>query len=109
MKVTWMHIARSGRCIAFAIALPVSPSIWALCAVGPTCFQSAWTAQGENPLECLAIVAAVAPFAAMFGPIAHDEEEPPSMLPEVLLTAFLLAILITILSALIRSRLSGNR
>jgi hypothetical protein len=96
MSILASYIARLGRCIAlwFLIVLPLSPSIWALCAIGPTCFDPLWTAQGEHPAECLAGLDLLAPFAAMFGSLAHDGEEPLSKLPEVLLTAFILAVLI---------------
>jgi organic hydroperoxide reductase OsmC/OhrA len=46
----------------------------------------------------------IAPFAVIFGPITHDEEEPPSLWPEVLLTAALLSLFITTLSVVLRRR-----
>ena len=95
-----------GRCIAiwFAIALPFSPSIWRLYANGPACFTPAWTDQGVHPATCLIEVAFFAPFAVIFGPIGHDEELPQSELPEVLLTAFFLAVLIVTLRFILKRR-----
>ena len=58
---------------------------------------------GDDPVYCLVFTAMFAPFAVIFGPIAHDEVDPPSPVPQVLLTAFLLAILATVLSGVIRS------
>jgi hypothetical protein len=51
----------------------------------------------------LAGFAVAAPFAVIFGPIGHDEEDPQSEVPEVLLIAFFLPVLVTGLSAVIRS------
>jgi hypothetical protein len=84
------------------LALPLSPSIWRLYAMGPACFTPAWMAHGVHPAACLAGFALVAPFAVVFGPISHDEEDAPGELPEVLLTAFLLATVFTVLSAIVR-------
>jgi hypothetical protein len=101
VRVVWLHISRWGRCVAlwFVIVMPLSPSIWRLYAMGPTCFTPAWTAEGANPADCLAGFALLAPFAVIFGPLDHDEEDTPSELPEVVFTAFLLAILVTAVSA----------
>ena len=48
------------------------------------------------------MIVMIAPFAVVFGPIAHDEEDPPSLVPEVLFTAFLMSAAVTLLSSAIR-------
>ena len=95
MKEAALHIVRFAHCVAvwFVVVLPMSLSIWRLYAMGPACFTPAWTSVGVEPVACLLGFAFFAPFAVIFGPIAHDEEEAPSELPEVLLTAALLALL----------------
>ncbi|MBI2739652.1 MAG: hypothetical protein HYX38_24280 [Rhodospirillales bacterium] len=99
MKEVVSRLARFTRCLTiwFMVVLPISPSIWRLYAMGPGCFTPAWTLVKE-PTECLLGFAVVAPFAVIFGPIAHSEEETPSELPEVFLVAALLALSITTLS-----------
>jgi hypothetical protein len=107
MRETAARIASFGRCVAvwFVIVLPVSPSIWALCARCWVCFSPAWTSVGEEPAACLLSFAFFAPFAVIFGPLAgSEEEESPSIWPEILLTAILLALLITTLSFVLRGR-----
>jgi len=110
MRGVVSHIASWGRCVVlwFIIMLPLSPTVWRLYAMGPTCFTPAWAGVGVQPAACLIGFAAAAPFAVIFGPLGHDEEEAPSELPEVLLTALLLAILITTLSLIIRKLKAKN-
>ena len=104
-KAVRLHVSRWARRLAlwFVLLLPLSPSVWRLYAMGPACFTPAWTAQGVQPADCLTMFATVAPFAVIFGPIAHEEDEDPSEVPDVLLTALLLAVLATVLSTLFRS------
>jgi hypothetical protein len=71
--------------------------------MGPICFTPAWTEQGVHTADCLTMFAMVAPFAVIFGPFGHDEDEAPSEVPDVLLTAFLLATVVTVLSAVKRT------
>ena len=104
MRETASRIVRFGGCVAlwFVIVLPISPSIWALCARGWVCFAPAWTSVGEGPVACLLGFALFAPFAAVFGPLGGIEADPPSIWPEILATAILLALLITTLSLVLR-------
>ena len=105
MKVILSQASHVGRCVAlwFVLLLPLSPSVWRLYAMGPACFIPARTAQGVDTADCLTPYAMVAPFAVIFGPIGHDEDDSPSELPQVLLTALLLAFLATVVSAAIRN------
>jgi hypothetical protein len=105
VKAFRLLFARWARYVVlwFVILLPISPSIWRLYAMGPTCFTPAWTAQGVDPGSCLAGFAVLAPFAVIFGPIGHDEEDPTSEILEVLLTAFVLAAVVTAPTAIITS------
>ena len=95
--------ARWGRCVAlwFILVLPLSPSIWRLYTMGPTCFTPAWA--GTGMLNCLTGFALFAPFAVIFGPLGHDEDLAPSELPEVLGTALFLALVLTGLSFILRN------
>ena len=77
-----------GVTLWFMLALPLSPSVWAVSQFGTRCFTP-----GESAGDCLAHMVLLAPFYVLFGPIAHDEEEPPNPWPDVLLTALILAIL----------------
>ena len=105
MKVDWFHISHWGRCVAlrFVLVLPLSPSIWSLYVTGPFCLSRPWTTHGGDPVECLFLSAMSPPFWLIVGPIAHDEVEPPSAVPKVLLTAFVFAALATVLSTVFRS------
>jgi hypothetical protein len=98
------QIISSGRCVAlwFVAVLPLSPTVWRLCAMGPACFTSAWTGAGVEPATCLLDFAVSAPFAVIFGPLGHDEKAARSELPQVLITAACLAVLVTTLSLILR-------
>jgi hypothetical protein len=77
-----------GLALRVLVMLPLAPSVYALCKVGVYCISdpSDWACQN------LVSVALDAPFFAVFGPLAHDEEPPVTLWPEVLLTAALLAV-----------------
>jgi hypothetical protein len=89
----------------FLIALPFSPSIYALVIGGPACF--AYSAS-ENPIECVALIAAFAPIAAIFGPIPDDQAQPISVLPQILVTAFVVALVLTAVSRCIEHAEGGK-
>jgi hypothetical protein len=101
-----LDVVRFARCVAlwFVIVLPMSPTIWALCAKSWTCFTPAWSSVGVHPVECLAWLAFLAPFAAMFGPLAGTVEEPEDIWPDILFMARGVALLITTLRLFLRRR-----
>jgi hypothetical protein len=87
------RLAAWTRCVAlwFMLVLPFSPSVWAVSLFGHRCFTPALGSESAG--DCMAHLVSLAPFYVLFGPIAHDEEEPPNPWPGVLLTALILAIL----------------
>jgi hypothetical protein len=83
-------VARAVLC--YLVALPFSPSIWVTYQSGGRCLVSPAPADGAIP--CLAEGVILGPFFLLAGPIAHEEEDPPSPWPAVLSTAAFLAIVL---------------
>jgi hypothetical protein len=93
------------RCVFIwlLVSLPISPLIWGLVVAAPFCFEDTVASRSYgSPGVCLAWHVMWAPFYVMFGPIGHGAEEPISPFPEVLLTALLIALLATTVSAALR-------
>jgi len=98
MKLVISRVVAFARCIVilFIAVLPFAPSAWAVWGVGPACYRSAPSSGAFA--ECLLRVATFAPHFVIFGfPIATNDEA-PSPLPHVLLTAIVLAVPLTALS-----------
>jgi len=87
------RLARWTRGVAlwFMLALPFSPSVWAVSQFGTRCLTP--ELGSESAGDCLTHMVLLAPFYVLFGPIAHEEEESPNPWPGVLLTALILASL----------------
>jgi hypothetical protein len=111
VKAVRLFIAQWATCLAvwFIVLLPLSPSVWSVYVTEPYCFSRTRTEHGGNPVECLFDSAAEAPLALLLGPIAHDEDDPPSAVPKVLAIALLMATLATALSAVVQSLRTKRR
>jgi hypothetical protein len=83
----------------FLIVLPFAPSMWGLYCVAPYCLGGKFVPEEGGTAACFIKSAFIAPLAMILGPIAHDEEDPINPWPGVLLTALLLAGLVTVLRA----------
>src|SRR5882757_3996906 len=86
-----------------ALALLVSPSIYSLVVSWPLCKAIPTFNSGS----CI-INFAAAPLATMLGPIAHDDEAPPSPYTDILLIALTLVIAWTVIVVVVK-RYKGRR
>ena len=82
------------------LALPFSPSIYLLITHGNRCFEApAPLASAESPVDCLFGIAALAPFFAVFGGLAHDDGPVDSPWPGILLTALIIGVMFATIRA----------
>lgn len=103
-----LAVGRWARGVAFwfAVAVPLSPSVWMVGRFGGNCFALPFSA--EDTVTCLAPGILWAPFYVLFGSLAHDAEDPPSPWPGVPITALLLAITFQALAAWKARRARGQ-
>ena len=79
------------------LTLPAAPSIYVIAAHGNRCFGAQPSGLEQSPIECLITFAALAPIAALFGGLAHDDVDPPSMWPGILTTAIIIGGIVAVL------------
>ena len=92
MRTPWGVFLRS-MAVWVLVALPFSPSIYALFRLGRGCFGPQPPGLEQSALGCLGISAVIAPFAAVFGPLSKDESPPINLWPGILLTALVIGAL----------------
>ncbi|MDB5705970.1 MAG: hypothetical protein JWN66_3086 [Sphingomonas bacterium] len=88
-----------GGLLAALIALPFSPSIYALALHGDRCFGHVQPGSADGTPLCLVKFAALAPVAALMGPLAHDEGQTENIWPGIFLTALAIGMLVALIRA----------